>query len=148
MDVENEERTAGTPAPPTQPLISGSQIHKVYEVGRDRVEILHDISLRVHGREMVAVMGPSGSGKSTLLYCLAGLEEVTGGQVVINGGVNLAGRSRTDLAKMRRSELGFMFQSYNLVPTLTAARTSNSPISSAAGSRRPVWSPRHWPRSA
>jgi putative ABC transport system ATP-binding protein len=65
------------------------------------------------------VMGPSGSGKSTLLYCLAGLEQPTSGQVAL-AGQRLSDCSRADLARMRRSEVGFVFQSYNLIPTLTA----------------------------
>ncbi|MGA4670978.1 ABC transporter ATP-binding protein [Propionibacteriaceae bacterium Y1923] len=107
-------------------MIGAAGVHKSYEVGRDQVEILHGISLEVRETEMVAVMGPSGSGKSTLMYCLAGLEDATQGQVVVNG-VDLAGRSRAELAKMRRSELGFMFQSYNLVPTLTASENVELP---------------------
>ncbi len=101
------------------PAIGADRVSKSYAVGRQQVAILHEVSLEVGDGEMVAVMGPSGSGKSTLLYCLAGLESPT------SGGVALAGRplgslSRTDLARMRRSEVGFVFQSYNLMPTLTA----------------------------
>lgn len=69
--------------------------------------------------EMVAVMGPSGSGKSTLLYCLAGLEDATSGEVTILG-IPQSSLSRADRAKLRRSEVGFVFQAYNLIPTLTA----------------------------
>jgi putative ABC transport system ATP-binding protein len=99
--------------------INAEDVTKSYLVGRTPVEILHGISLSVRYGEMVAVMGSSGSGKSTLLYCLAGLEEPSSGQVVLNGRP-LASCSRADLARMRRSEVGFVFQSYNLIPTLTA----------------------------
>ncbi len=99
--------------------IVADQVSKSYAVGKTQLEILHGVSLRVRSGEMVAVMGPSGSGKSTLLYCLAGLEAPTSGHVVLNGRP-LASCSRSDLAKMRRSEIGFVFQSYNLIPTLTA----------------------------
>ena len=104
---------------PEVQAISADQVTKSYQVGKRRVEILHGVSLDVQPGEMVAVMGPSGSGKSTLLYCLAGLEEPSTGQVAV-GGRPLASCSRADLARMRRSDLGFVFQSYNLIPTLTA----------------------------
>ena len=99
--------------------IFAEQVTKSYTVGKTQLEILHGVSLSVSSGEMVAVMGPSGSGKSTLLYCLAGLEAPTTGHVALNGRP-LASCSRADLAKMRRSEIGFVFQSYNLIPTLTA----------------------------
>ena len=93
-------------------------VSKSFAVGREQLQILHDVSLHVDHGEMVAIMGPSGSGKSTLMYCLAGLEQPTGGQVHLNG-LDLKQQSRAKLAKMRRSEIGFVFQSFNLIPTLT-----------------------------
>jgi putative ABC transport system ATP-binding protein len=99
--------------------ITAEQVTKSYLVDKTPLGILHGISLTVSYGEMVAVMGPSGSGKSTLMYCLAGLEEPTSGQVALDGRP-LASCSRADLARMRRSEVGFVFQSYNLIPTLTA----------------------------
>lgn len=100
-------------------LIAAREVHKAYAVGRRTVEILHGVSLEVRAGEMCAVMGPSGSGKSTLLYCLAGLEDPTTGEVSIAGSP-LAKAGRTARAKLRRSDVGFVFQSYNLIPTLTA----------------------------
>lgn len=99
--------------------IVAEQITKSYPVGKAVLEILHGVSLRVDAGEMVAVMEASESGKSTLLYCLAGLETPTSGQVSLNGRP-LTSCNRADLARMRRSEVGFVFQSYNLIPTLTA----------------------------
>ena len=111
MSVRRGERTHSG-------AIVAEQLTKAYLLDSRPVEILHGISLSVDYGEMVAVMGPSGSGKSTLMYCLAGLEQPSSGQVVL-GGRGLASCSRADLARMRRSEVGFVFQSYNLIPTLT-----------------------------
>ena len=83
------------------------------------MEILHGVSMAVRPGEMCAVMGPSGSGKSTLLYTLAGLELPSTGTVELLGR-DTAELSRAALARLRRSEVGFVFQAYNLVPTLTA----------------------------
>lgn len=116
------------------PSIAAVDVRKAYTVGDRDVEILHGVSLEVRTAEIVAVMGPSGSGKSTLMYCLAGLEAPT------SGGVRLAGHplerlSRADLARMRRSQVGFVFQSYNLIPTLTASENVELPYT--LGKRRP-----------
>ena len=99
--------------------IAAAGVTKSFPVGKGSVQILHDVSLDVGFSELVAVMGPSGSGKSTLLYCLAGLEDPTDGEVTL-AGRRLASTSRADRARMRRSEVGFVFQSYNLIPTLSA----------------------------
>lgn len=103
---------------PSAPLISCADVTKSYPAGDRQVQILHGISLQVQPGEICAVMGPSGSGKSTLLYCLAGLEAPTTGDISLLG-QPLAQLSRSDLAKMRRTDVGFVFQSYNLIPTLT-----------------------------
>ncbi len=101
------------------PSIACSAVTKSYPAGDRQVQILHGISLGVAPGEICAVMGPSGSGKSTLLYCLAGLEAPTSGTITLLGQPT-ANLSRSDLAKMRRTDVGFVFQSYNLIPTLTA----------------------------
>lgn len=126
---------AATPQASTA-LISARNVRKAYAVGKDTVEILHGVSLQVDQQEMVAVMGPSGSGKSTLLYCLAGLELPTDGTATICG-YPLSALSRTDLARMRRAELGFVFQSYNLIPTLTATENVELPYA-LAGRKAPA----------
>ena len=100
-------------------LVYATGVRKSYAAGAISIEILHGISMQVFEGEIVAVMGPSGSGKSTLLYCLAGLEPASSGQVMLNG-VNLAETTKAQLAIMRRTDVGFVFQSYNLLPTLTA----------------------------
>lgn len=99
-------------------MIVAENIAHAYQAGDRQVPILHGISLHVRAGEMVAVMGPSGSGKSTLLYCLAGLVRPTQGDTVL-GGTRLSSQNDTELAKMRRAQLGFVFQSYNLMPTLS-----------------------------
>ncbi|MFT4218962.1 MAG: ABC transporter ATP-binding protein [Microbacterium sp.] len=103
---------------PTGALIVADRVHKSYTAGSSTVDILHDVSLTVSEGEVCAIMGPSGSGKSTLMYCLAGLERPTGGDVALLGR-SLAQCSRKQLAELRRAELGFVFQSYNLMPTLS-----------------------------
>lgn len=103
----------------SSPAIEAELISKSSTVDGRELPILHEVSLQVATNELVAIMGPSGSGKSTLLYCLAGLEKPSNGEVLLNG-VELRRQSRTALAKMRRDGIGFVFQSYNLVPTLTA----------------------------
>lgn len=96
--------------------------------GRDGhvTEVLRDVSLTVGRGEMLAVVGPSGSGKSTLLTCLSGLETPLGGTVRIDG-VDLASLSRGGLARFRRGRVGFVFQSYNLIPALTARENVRIP---------------------
>lgn len=115
-----KESAAPRDSPGSPPAaIRAEEVTKSYLAGRRSVEILHGVSLSVGYGEMVAVMGASGSGKSTLLYCLAGLEQPSSGEVTLDGRP-LASCSRADLARLRRSEVGFVFQSYNLIPTLTA----------------------------
>lgn len=122
MAIPSQVRPTEVPVPDTEPgssvAIRAAEVTKAYQVGKRTLEILHGVSLTVHCGEMVAVMGPSGSGKSTLLYCLAGLEETSSGTVAL-AGRPLADCSRADLARMRRREVGFVFQSYNLIPTLS-----------------------------
>ena len=117
--MANQTRYPDSTVHPEGTLIAAEHVSKSYRVGATDVEILHDVSLTVSESEVCAIMGPSGSGKSTLLYCLAGLEQPSGGEVFLLGD-SLGRRSRRALAQLRRTELGFVFQSYNLLPTLPA----------------------------
>ena len=116
--------------------IDAENVSKVFDSakGSTPVTVLRGVSLRVDPGEMVAIVGPSGSGKSTLLYCLAGLEPVTSGVVWLFGR-DVSGLGRNALAKLRRDRIGFVFQSYNLIPSLTSAENAGLPGSSGAAPR-------------
>jgi putative ABC transport system ATP-binding protein len=107
---------------------------KVYGSGATAVRALDDVSVGFDGGRLTAIMGPSGSGKSTLMHCLAGLDTLTSGHAFVDG-VDLGGLSDKELTRLRRERLGFVFQAYNLVPTLTAAE--NITLPSALAGRRP-----------
>ena len=107
---------------------------KVYGSGQTEVRALDGVSLDLFAGEFTAVMGPSGSGKSTLMHCCAALDEATSGSVII-GDTELARLKDKDLTSLRRDRIGFVFQSFNLVPTLTAEENILLPLSIAG--RRP-----------
>ena len=119
--------TPVTPGAPAAPAAAAAPMHvveargltKVYGEGEARVVALDSASLVVGRGEFVAIMGPSGSGKSTLLHCLAGLDTPTSGSVLI-AGQDLSGMKDKQLTAVRRDRLGFIFQSFNLLPTLSA----------------------------
>jgi putative ABC transport system ATP-binding protein len=107
---------------------------KVYGTGDTSVRALDHVDVEFPGGQYTAIMGPSGSGKSTLMHCLAGLDTLTSGQAFVDG-VELGSLSDKELTRLRRERLGFVFQAYNLVPTLTAAENISLP--SALAGRRP-----------
>lgn len=117
-DMSTHQPQPNPPAAAT-PMVRAEGVRKSFPVGSGAVDVLRGISLSVSAGEICAVMGPSGCGKSTLMYCLAGLEEPSQGRVTL-AGQDLGSKSRADLAKLRRQQIGFVFQSYNLVPTLSA----------------------------
>jgi putative ABC transport system ATP-binding protein len=107
---------------------------KVYGAGNTRVVALDHVDIGFEAERLTAIMGPSGSGKSTLMHCMAGLDEVTDGQVRI-GDTLISDLSDKELTLMRRKRLGFIFQSFNLVPTLTAEENIELPL--LLGGREP-----------
>lgn len=100
-------------------LLNAHAVTKSYPVGRGQsVPVLRGIDVRVDRGEMVSIVGPSGSGKSTLLYCLAGLEKTDSGEISLHD-YRIDSASPTQLARMRRDLVGFVFQNYNLIPSLS-----------------------------
>ena len=107
--------------------IRTSGLGKSYGAGDTRVDALADVSLEFGKGRFTAIMGPSGSGKSTLLHCLAGLDRPTSGQVML-GEVDLTQLDEKRLTHLRRDRIGFVFQAFNLVPTLTALENITLPL--------------------
>ena len=116
-----------TYAAPTTPAARAIGATKAYGKGESQIRALDAIDVEFHSGQFTAIMGPSGSGKSTLMHALAGLDELTEGQVLI-GDIDITTLNDKKLTKLRRDRLGFVFQAFNLVPTLTwsSARTSVS----------------------
>ena len=111
---------------------------KVYGQGETRVVALDDVSLDLATGEFTAIMGPSGSGKSTLMHCAAALDSASAGQVFL-GEVELTGLKDKALTKLRRDRIGFIFQSYNLVPTLSAKENILLPLAIAGRQPDQEW---------
>src|SRR5262245_26880619 len=113
-------------APPTTAAARTEAISKVYGKGDATVVALDNVSIAFARGRFSAIMGPSGSGKSTLMHCVAGLDTVTSGRVFL-GDVELGRLSDRKLTKLRRDRVGFVFQAFNLVPTLTALENITLP---------------------
>jgi putative ABC transport system ATP-binding protein len=111
---------------------------KTYGQGETAVLALDDVSVDLPEGRFTAIMGPSGSGKSTLLHCLAGLDALTSGQVFL-GGVDLGELTDRQLTLLRRTQIGFVFQSFNLVPTLSALENIQLPLTLAGTKPEPSW---------
>ena len=111
---------------------------KLYGTGDTAVRALGDVTVELPEGRFTAIMGPPGSGKSTLLHCLAGLDQLSSGQVFL-GEVELGSLSDADLTVLRREQVAFVFQSFNLVPTLSAGANITLPLLLAGKRPDPVW---------
>jgi putative ABC transport system ATP-binding protein len=112
---------------PNPVVLETTDLQKHYQLGEVRVSALGGISMQVHKGEFVAVMGPSGSGKSTLLHLLGGLDRPSSGEITL-GGTPMSQLDDDELSVLRRRSIGFIFQSYNLVPMLTAQENIALPL--------------------
>ena len=102
-------------------------VSRVYQKGKERVEVLHELDLGIPEGDFLALMGPSGSGKTTLLNLLGGLDKPTSGTVSV-GGAELSSMSNSQLSHWRSTNVGFIFQFYNLLPVLTAKKNVELPL--------------------
>jgi ABC-type lipoprotein export system ATPase subunit len=105
--------------PSNQALIQAVGLQKVYKRGSEEIAALRDINLSISPGEFIVIIGPSGSGKSTLLHLLGGIDRPTRGELVVNG-VDLVASGESALTRFRRDNIGFVFQFYNLLPSLNA----------------------------
>jgi putative ABC transport system ATP-binding protein len=115
------------PASAPAAIVAARGVSKVYESGRLRVEALASVDLTVHRGEMLAVVGPSGCGKTTLLNCLSGLDDISSGQVLLEG-KDLAQMGDLERTRLRSRRMGFVFQSFNLLPVLSALENVELPL--------------------
>lgn len=100
-------------------VIRLTNVHKIYDMGETKVHALNDLSLTIHSGEFVAIMGPSGSGKSTAMNLVGSLDIPTKGSIFLDGN-DISLMHESDLAQIRGKKIGFIFQSFNLIPNLTA----------------------------
>jgi putative ABC transport system ATP-binding protein len=145
MKTESDlDRSAAPVAAQTEPEpmrpAAARMVHGVKRYGKDATEVraLDDVTISFERGRMTAIMGPSGSGKSTLMQCLAGLDDLTSGEVWL-GDVNLSTLSERQRTRTRRDHIGFVFQAYNLLPTLTASENIRLPQLLAGRKPDPNW---------
>src|SRR5579884_4009498 len=129
---------ATRPTGPSAPAVRTVDAVKIYGQGETVVRALDGISVGMARGHFTAIMGPSGSGKSTLLHCLAGLDRLSSGQVFI-GDTELGSLHEKQLTLLRRDRVGFIFQSFNLVPTLSAAENITLPLAIAGREPDRAW---------
>jgi putative ABC transport system ATP-binding protein len=124
--------------PATETVVAGRDLTRRYGEGDTAVDALRGVSLEVERGKLTAVMGPSGSGKSTLMHILAGLDRPTSGTVTIDG-TEITTLDDTDLTKLRRTHIGFVFQFFNLLPMLTAEENITLPLAIAGEKVDRAW---------
>src|SRR3954452_6254383 len=122
----------------TAPVVTAANVVRRYGEGDTAVDALRGVSVDIAAGQLTAVMGPSGSGKSTLMHILAGLDTPTAGEVTV-AGVDIGGLDDTQLTKLRRDHIGFIFQFFNLLPMLTAAENIALPLKLAGATPDPQW---------
>jgi putative ABC transport system ATP-binding protein len=120
------------------PAARAEQVWKVYGQGEAQVTALREVTADFHRSRYTAIMGPSGSGKSTLMHCLAGLDTVDSGRVFI-GDTQVTGLGDAGLTRLRRDKVGFIFQQFNLLPTLTAQENILLPLAIAGRKPENAW---------
>ncbi|TDB70488.1 ABC transporter ATP-binding protein [Micromonospora sp. KC723] len=121
-----------------EPAVRADNVWKVYGSGAAEVTALRDVSVELARGRFTAVMGPSGSGKSTLMHCLAGLDTVTSGETRV-GDTRVSGLRDAELTRLRREQIGFIFQQFNLLPALTARENILLPLAIAGRRAEPEW---------
>ena len=129
-----EKQSSPADEAPRKNIVVASKVTKVYGRGRTKVVALKAVDLKVKEGEFIAILGPSGSGKTTLLNMIGALDRPTKGRVVIDG-VETSTMAENKLYKVRREKLGFIFQTYYLVPTLDALRNVLSPVLPIRGNK-------------
>ncbi len=132
--MATEDGASGTSAAPV-PILVARNVRKTYRTGAGWVEALVDLDLTIPRGEFLAVMGPSGSGKTTLLNCLSGLDDVDAGTVLVEG-EDIHALSDARRSRHRAEKMGFIFQSFNLIPVFTAAENVELPLLLAGASPR------------
>jgi putative ABC transport system ATP-binding protein len=126
------------PASETRIAARAVSASKVYGTGEAAVRALDDVDVAFETGRFTAIMGPSGSGKSTLLHCLAGLDRLTSGRVFL-GDIEISASSEKELTLVRRDKIGFVFQAYNLIPTLNAIENIVLPMALAGRHPDDAW---------
>ena len=124
-DSQPAPQTGATPTTPA--ALEAIDVRKSLPLGRERIDILRGINLRIAPGEFVAIVGPSGSGKSTLLGIIAGLDSPTSGRVLLDG-VDITRMGESQLASVRNRKIGMVYQAFNLIPTLTAQENVEIPL--------------------
>lgn len=124
--------------PVDDPVVSARNLTKVYGRGSGAVTALDSVNVDIARARFTAIMGPSGSGKSTLMHCLAGLDSITSGEIMLDGDM-VSSMNQRRLTRLRRERIGFIFQSFNLVPTLTAEENITLPLDIAGRKVNQDW---------
>ncbi|MDH6121937.1 ABC transporter ATP-binding protein [Kitasatospora sp. GAS204B] len=126
------------PGGPSASAAAARQVTKAYGSGETRVTALDAVDVDIQRGRFTAIMGPSGSGKSTLMHCLAGLDTVSEGRIWI-GDTEITGLRDKQLTRLRRDKIGFIFQAFNLLPTLNALENITLPMDIAGRKADPAW---------